>query len=77
VFLCTWPGDLNGDGDVDADDITAFKACMTGPGVTATLSAACQPADLDHDLDVDMADFGILQRRFSGPDVLADPHCAP
>jgi hypothetical protein len=67
---------LNGDGDVDGEDLSRFQACWTGPGVGGELAPACQPADLDHDLDVDLADFGLFQRCYSGSGVMADPACA-
>jgi hypothetical protein len=54
------PADLDGDGDVDADDLSAFGGCMSGPDVDT--SPGCEPADLDTDGDVDLADFTELQR---------------
>ncbi len=55
------PADLDGDGDVDAADLSAFGGCMSGPGVDA--ATGCEPADLDSDGDVDLADFSSFQRR--------------
>lgn len=54
------PGDLDHDGDVDAQDFDAFAGCASGP--TIAVSPGCAAADLDGDNDVDMDDFGILQR---------------
>lgn len=73
-FFVVAPGDLDGDGDVDPDDGTSFRACMTGPSVLL-LDASCQVADLDQDDDVDAADFGLLQRCFSGAGQSPRPDC--
>lgn len=53
--------DLDGDGDIDVDDLDAFGDCMTGPGVEP--DPTCNPADLDTDGDVDLADFSEFQQR--------------
>ncbi len=66
--------DLDGDGDVDTNDLARFQACAAGPAVGPP-AAGCEEADLDRDLDVDQSDFGLLQRCLSGKDVPADPHC--
>ncbi|MBN2128307.1 MAG: M4 family metallopeptidase [Sedimentisphaerales bacterium] len=68
------PGDFDLDGDVDPDDLGAFEACSTGPGIP--FSPGCIPKDLDYDNDVDQTDFAAFQRCLSGPDVPADPSCA-
>jgi hypothetical protein len=71
-------GDLDGDGDVDATDVTVFRACMGGAGVaydpdqppagcTAVVEGGLLAADLDQDEDVDQDDFGYLQRCLNGP----------
>ena len=57
------PGDLDHDGDCDADDMKAFAACVSGPAVPC--SGDCAKADFDRDGDVDQSDFGFLQRSFS------------
>ncbi|MGD8451542.1 MAG: PQQ-binding-like beta-propeller repeat protein [Phycisphaerae bacterium] len=59
-------GDMDGDGDVDADDFVLWAPCMAGPEVT-TPPPGCEPAafqraDLDSDGDVDLRDFAELQR---------------
>ena len=56
------PGDVDGDGDVDLDDLAAFGACLTGPG--GGVPVDCDEADLDQDLDVDLADFAAFQEAF-------------
>jgi hypothetical protein len=66
--------DFDCDADVDLDDITAFEACRTAPGVTST-AAGCERMDIDYDGDVDQMDFAVLQRCISGPDFPADPNC--
>ena len=58
------PGDLDHDGDSDADDLTVFAACVSGPAVPC--SSDCAKADFDRDGDVDQSDFGLLQRWLSG-----------
>jgi hypothetical protein len=55
-------GDHNGDGNVDADDLAGFPACLGGPA--AGLGVACYPYDFDGDHDVDLLDFGGFQRAF-------------
>lgn len=57
-------GDYDRDGDVDADDLAAFQACVSGPMVG--FSGDCLGADLDRDGDVDNGDFGVFQRCFRG-----------
>ena len=57
-------GDLDGDGDVDADDHAFFVVCLTGPGAGALPD--CAPADLDGDDDVDLGDFAFLQELPTG-----------
>lgn len=49
------PGDLDRDGDVDADDAALLVDCLTGPLVAA--GADCGPADLDADGHVDLRDY--------------------
>jgi len=67
-------GDYDRDGDLDADDLAVFLACMSGPSVVYT--GDCRKADLDGDGDVDMVDFGIFQRCYSGANNPVDPNCA-
>lgn len=69
------PGDLDADGDVDADDVARLQTCMTGENKPQT-DEHCRQARLDADADVDLCDFSILQRCLTGPDAPADPSCA-
>jgi enediyne biosynthesis protein E4 len=55
------PGDLDLDGDVDANDFGSFVDCVDGPNVVPSLPP-CSNADLDGDDDVDFHDFAVLQR---------------
>lgn len=68
------PGDSDGDGDVDLDDVAHFQDCASGPELP--LTPGCEDNDLDGDADVDQSDFGIFQRCYSGPNAAADPNCA-
>lgn len=66
--------DLDGDNDVDVDDLAIFIGCMTGAGVPQT-DQACQKADMDSDGDVDQDDYGDIQVCFSGPRILPPDGC--
>ncbi|HPZ96581.1 MAG TPA: immunoglobulin domain-containing protein [Phycisphaerae bacterium] len=75
------PSDLDGDCDVDLDDLTILVACATGPGVTSGPPTGCSPehfsaTDLDGDGDVDQTDFGWFQRCYTGPGADIEPSCA-
>ena len=59
------PGDMDGDGDVDRDDLTILTPCLSGPGVAP--GGACDGSDIDGDGDCDMADFAGFQQQFTGP----------
>lgn len=67
-------GDLDHDGDIDADDFGEFQACMAGAGVIVP-GGNCDDADLDADGDVDQSDFGVFQRCLSGRGVEASDEC--
>ena len=56
--------DSDCDGDVDLLDYPLFVACMTGPGLQATIY--CAGHDHDRDGDVDCVDFAHFQRTFTG-----------
>jgi len=53
------PGDIDGDGDVDADDFVGFPPCMSGPNQPAT--GECGIYDFDQDSDVDLTDYQTFQ----------------
>lgn len=48
-------GDLDGDQDVDGDDLALLQTCFTGPG--GTLAVGCEPVDFEGDADVDCDDW--------------------
>ena len=69
-------GDVEPDGDVDADDVTALTECLRGPGqrpdpddaATTTCEVDCVNAfDVDDDRDVDLSDVAAFQGAFTGP----------
>ncbi len=53
------PGDIDGDGDVDAEDFLGFPPCMSGPDQPPAI--ACNIYDFDTDSDVDLADYEAFQ----------------
>jgi len=68
-FIPAIPGDLDQNGTVDLDDVSAFAGCMAGPDVT-TPPPGCDPeqfqrADLDGDADADLADFAPLSANLT------------
>ncbi|HOW73325.1 MAG TPA: right-handed parallel beta-helix repeat-containing protein [Phycisphaerae bacterium] len=67
------PGDFDRDSDIDADDLTAFAGCASGPAIP--YANDCAGADFDEDGDVDQSDFGMLQRCYSEKDKPVSPSC--
>lgn len=60
--------DLDGDGDIDWDDLAILTGCWSGPG-NPSQPVGCQPehfgdADLDVDGDVDLADLAAFAAAF-------------
>lgn len=79
TFVTPQPGDFNGDGDVDEDDLDVFQSCATGPGIGGP-PAGCSAddfskADFNSDEDVDQSDFAGFQRCYSGTDVPGNVDC--
>jgi hypothetical protein len=68
-------GDLDLDGDTDAGDADALKACQTRAGVSQS-APGCQAMDQDGDSDVDLSDFGLLQRCMVGDGIATALLCA-
>jgi len=65
LMAFSWKGDLDGDGDVDNNDLTQFNSCLGNPGEPPP-TAECYYADLDRDGDVDQSDYGIFQQHMTG-----------
>jgi len=59
-----YPGDCDGDGDVDNVDFGALYGAFTGPGGAGKTWAE---GDFDGDGDVDNVDFGTLYGNYTGP----------
>lgn len=59
-----YPGDCDGDGDVDLADYIASADCLTGPN--GGLVAGCDCFDFDGDGDADLRDFAEFQFEFTG-----------
>src|SRR5262249_15343243 len=74
VAGCMGAADFQGDGSVDATDVSLMTACKTGSGVSAV--SGCEAADLDGDGDVDQSDFGALQTCISGTNVTPPSGCS-
>lgn len=55
----TTPGDVDGDGDVDLNDLDEFAVCLEGPAEGFDFDCEC--ADLNGDIHVDLRDYAALQ----------------
>ncbi|MCP4592167.1 MAG: RHS repeat protein, partial [bacterium] len=51
---------------VGLGDVSAFAACVTGPGGGITTNG-CVPFDFDFDVDIDLGDFDVFQRSYVSP----------
>ncbi|MEZ6317743.1 MAG: hypothetical protein R3B49_03165 [Phycisphaerales bacterium] len=66
-------GDLDSDGDVDADDVPTLGTALAGPGgANATGSAAFFEDPGDADMVVTMYDAMIVQQYLTGPQTVCD-----
>jgi gluconolactonase len=82
------PGDLDGDRDIDDEDMAKMRPCLTGPDQAYdpdNLPNGCGappdgdgvlPVDFDQDGDVDLIDFGRFQRCLSGSGIPGEFGCA-
>lgn len=67
------PGDFDGDGDVDPDDMAALPVCLSGPGLAPNPAEPLTPQecleafDTDFDEDVDLQDVRIIYLYFDVP----------
>ncbi len=59
------PGDINGDSNVDLEDLALLVDCLTGPAVE--VAPSCIIADLTRDAKVDLHDYAKLQAAFEPP----------
>lgn len=66
--------DFDGDLDVDGQDLSIFRNCLTGPA-GGPVTGPCEAADYDYDDDVDQTDFGYFQPCLTGSGFPLDPEC--
>jgi hypothetical protein len=67
------PGDINGDGVVDAADRTSFAACHRP--LAAGIPAGCESADQDGDGRVDCADWRVIRCAWTTGEAPAYGRC--
>jgi len=67
MIVRKYPGDMDGDIDVDQEDWGWFQRCLTGAGIAQT-ALDCADARLDFDDDVDDQDASIFVSCMGGPD---------
>jgi hypothetical protein len=66
TFSTGYPGDFDGDENVDAEDFGLLQRCLLGHGVPQT-DPQCLGTDINHDSYVDGQDVAIFQSCLSGP----------
>jgi hypothetical protein len=64
-FELHWPGDADGDHDVDFSDFAAMQQCMSRSSVS--LPEDCDIFDFDADGDIDGEDFAVWLDVGTGP----------
>jgi hypothetical protein len=62
-----FPGDFDGDDDVDMKDFAHLQNCFSGEGIP--YGAGCTDADLNEDSDVDQSDFVTFLPCLAGADM--------
>ncbi len=65
-FATGYPGDFDGDQDVDLEDFGLLQRCLLGRSVVQS-EPACLPADINHDTFADESDLAIFHACLSGP----------
>jgi RHS repeat-associated protein len=67
--MLPWAADLDGDGDIDDDDLAIFKQCYNGSGnePNSYANGLGWLADLDGDGDVDGSDYVLFSHCYNGP----------
>jgi len=62
----SFPGDFDGDDDIDLHDYNAFQICLTFSGPDIMIPQACLVFDSDADQDVDLEDADAFLKAFTG-----------
>lgn len=68
------PGDYDGDGDTDLEDVASWANCFSGSSPPAN---GCQFGDVDGEGSVDQIDAEIIMACLSGPAIPAERNCGP
>jgi hypothetical protein len=66
--LCRRAADIDGDFDIDLEDLAYIESCLSGPDVDV-FHTACKYCDLDNDDDVDDDDVALAVEMMTGPNV--------
>jgi hypothetical protein len=69
-----YPGDMDGDLDVDLEDWGLFQLCLTAAGTPQT-DPSCEAAHLDEDPDVDSLDVDRFLSCLGGPELPVPVGC--